>query len=402
MNAREGLPKTGDKLRKIMAEGGAKQPQDVLYCRTIECPAEAAMAEIFISYAKDDRADAGQLAAFLKEQGHSVWWDRELVGGQQFATVIAQALARSKVTIVIWTLSSIDSDWVIDEADTARKAKKLIPVRADDLDVEQIPLSFRRLHTVQLSDRDGLVNAIQTYYEAPLVKPSRWTVLKMRVVRRVSGARRRVTLGNIAVAAIALPLLAYYCFLGVDWYAIRDSMEPNDFQQRLKYPFSPYAAKARAKLGGIDAWEHVKESRNVADLQRFVEAYPGSIYYQFAVLRVTRLQAVASPQYQSTLPDSSRRILTPEELSSLGCGQLWKARNEIFYSLGYCFVTDDGIDSFGTRAECPYHNCGTIDQFNSMTKDILTKIEIGNVNTILGVEQKLKCRLPKVTVCRPL
>jgi hypothetical protein len=32
-----------------------------------------------------------------------------------------------------------DSDRVIDEADPARKAKKLIPVRADDLDVEQIP-----------------------------------------------------------------------------------------------------------------------------------------------------------------------------------------------------------------------------------------------------------------------
>jgi hypothetical protein len=359
------------------------------------------MAEIFISYAKDDRADAGQLAAFLKEQGYSVWWDRELVGGEQFATMIAKALARSKVTIVIWTLSSIESDWVIDEADTARKAKKLIPVRADDLDVEQVPLSFRRLQTIQLSDRDGLAKAIQKCYEAPLVKPSRWTILKMRVVRRVSEARRRVTLGKIAVAAIALPLLAYYCFLGVDWYAIRDSMEPDDFRQRAKYPFSPYAAKARAKVAGLDEWERVKESRSVADLQRFIKEYPGSIYYQFAVLRITRLQAVETPQHQRILPDSSRRILTPEELGSLGCEELWKARNEIFYSLGYCFVTDNGMDYFGTRAECPYHTCRTIDQFNSMTKDILTKIEIDNVNTILSVEQKQKCLLPKVTVCRP-
>jgi hypothetical protein len=310
------------------------------------------------------------------------------VGGEQFATMIAKALARSKVTIVIWTLSSIESDWVIDEADTARKAKKLIPVRADDLDVEHTPLSFRRLQTIQLSDRDGLAKAIQKYYEAPLVKPSRWTVLKMRVVRRVSEARRRVTLGNIAIAAIALLLLAYYCFLGVDWYAIRDSMDPNDFQQRLKYPFSPYAAKARAKVAGLDDWEQVKASRDVADLQRFIKAYPGSIYYQFAVLRITRLQAIASPQYQSTLPDSSRRMFTQEELGSLGCGQLWKARNEIFNSLGYCFVTDDGINSFGTRAECPYHNCGTIDQFNSMTKDILTRIEIDNVNTIASSKNK--------------
>jgi TIR domain/YARHG domain len=360
------------------------------------------MAEIFISYAKNDRADAGKLAAFLKEQGHSVWWDRELVGGQQFATMIAQALARSTVAIVIWTRSSIDSDWVIDEADTARKAKKLVPVRADDLDEGQIPLSFRRLQTIQLSDRDGLAKAIQKYCEAPLEKPSRWTILKMRMARRVSEARRRVTFGNVAIAAIVLPLVAYYCFLGVDWYAIRDSMEPSDFQQRLDYPFSPYAGKARAKLEGIDDWEQVKGSRNVADLQRFTKAYPRSMYYSFAVLRITRLQAVASPQYQSTLPDSSSRTFTPDELGSLDCDRLWKARNEIFYSLGYCFMTDDGMDVFRTRTECPYHNCSTIDKFNSLTRDILTKIENDNVNTILSVEQKQKCRLPKVIVCRPL
>jgi hypothetical protein len=359
------------------------------------------MAEVFISYAKDDRADAGRLAAFLKEEGHSVWWDRELVGGQQFATIIAQALARSTVAIVIWTLSSIDSDWVIDEADTARKAKKLIPVCADNLDVEQIPLSFRRLQTIQLSDRDGLAKAIQKYFEAPLVRPSRWTILKMRVARRVSEAWRRVTLGNIAIAAIALPLIAYYCFLTVDWYAVRDSMEPGDFQQRLKYPFSPYAAKARAKLAGIGDWEQVKASRNAADLQRFTRAYPHSIYYQFAILRITRLQAIASPQHQLTLPDTSRRLFTPEELGSFDCDQLWKARNEIFYSLGYCFVTDYGMDIFDTRVECPYRDCGTIDKFNSLTKDILSKIENDNVNTILSVEHKKKCRLPKVIVCRP-
>jgi hypothetical protein len=368
----------------------------------LNCPAEAAMAEIFISYAKGDRADAGELAAFLKEQGHSVWWDRELVGGQQYATIIAQALARSTVAIVIWTRSSIDSDWVIDEADTARKAKKLIPVRADDLDDEQIPLSFRRLQTIRLSDRDGLAKAVQIFCEAPPVKPSRWTILKMRLASRVSGARRHMTLGNIAIAAIAIPLVAYYCFLGVDWYAIRDSMEPSDFQQRLGYPFSPYAAKARAKLAGIDDWEQLKASRNVADLQQFIKAYPHSLYYRFALLRITRLQAVASPQYRSTFPDSSRRIFTPDELGSLDCDQLWKARNEIFYALGYCFVTDYGIDAFRTQAECPYHSCATIDKFNSLTRDILSKVEYDNVNTILSVEQKQKCRLPKVIVCRPL
>ena len=37
------------------------------------------MADIFISYSKQDKALAEQLAGLLQEIGFSVWWDADLV-----------------------------------------------------------------------------------------------------------------------------------------------------------------------------------------------------------------------------------------------------------------------------------------------------------------------------------
>ncbi|MEQ1714096.1 MAG: toll/interleukin-1 receptor domain-containing protein [Hyphomicrobium sp.] len=39
------------------------------------------MADIFISYSKNDHAEARLLAAFLEAQGYSVWWDTSLAAG---------------------------------------------------------------------------------------------------------------------------------------------------------------------------------------------------------------------------------------------------------------------------------------------------------------------------------
>lgn len=46
------------------------------------------MADIFISYASEDRGRAEILAIKLQEQGWSVWWDRDLPFGRPFDEVI--------------------------------------------------------------------------------------------------------------------------------------------------------------------------------------------------------------------------------------------------------------------------------------------------------------------------
>lgn len=358
------------------------------------------MADIFISYATDDRAEAARLAAFLAEQGYSVWWDRELAAGQQFYEELAQALADCRVAIVLWTTSSIKSRWVLGEAETAASAEKLVPVRADSLSERQIPLGFRALHTIPRSDHAGLLRAIKQRCEAVPKPMSRWDIFKMRLARRLLATRERLTFSNVAAAAVVILLGGYFLVVLMDWVTIRDSIEPSDFERHLdSFPFSPFASRAQAKLSGLKEWETVKASRSVGELQDYVQKYPGSIYYEFARLRLTRLQALASQKYKPVLVDSSRRPLKPEDINGLDCSRLWTARNEIFYYLGYCFVSDAAIDAFATRSECPYNNCKVIQKFNSLTQDIVSKIENDNINSILSRELERGCRISPVGPC---
>jgi formylglycine-generating enzyme required for sulfatase activity len=108
--------------------------------------------EIFISYARDDRAHVAILAKALESRGWKVWWDRQLMPGDPFDRVIAAALAAAKVVIVVWSKVSVDRDWVLNEADEGRRRNILVPACIAPI---EIPLGFRRIQAADLSDWKG-------------------------------------------------------------------------------------------------------------------------------------------------------------------------------------------------------------------------------------------------------
>jgi len=100
------------------------------------------MADIFISYSKEDRDQARLLAAFLEAEGYSVWWDASLLSGEDFRKLIMTELGRARAAIVIWTEKSIQSDWVQSEAGRAHADRKLIPIKSKALSYRDIPPPF--------------------------------------------------------------------------------------------------------------------------------------------------------------------------------------------------------------------------------------------------------------------
>lgn len=111
------------------------------------------MSKLFISYSRDDRVLAEKLFKGLSGLGHEVWWDSQLGGGDEFRHTIRQKLQAAAAVFVIWSPKSVNSRWVLDEADTAFSSNKLIPVRfAKDFD---IPMGFGQLHVEDLSQWDG-------------------------------------------------------------------------------------------------------------------------------------------------------------------------------------------------------------------------------------------------------
>ena len=108
---------------------------------------ESSPSDVFISYARTNRAPAERLADGLSANGVPVWWDRNLVAGSEFASVIEARLLGAAVVVVLWSADSVHSSFVRDESSRAFKQGKLLPVRIEEV---ELPLGFGQLHTLDL------------------------------------------------------------------------------------------------------------------------------------------------------------------------------------------------------------------------------------------------------------
>ncbi len=106
------------------------------------------MPDVFISYKREERAYAKVLA----RRGVEVWWDVDLLPGDQFADAIAAIISQVKVAVVLWSTRSVKSDHVRSEANRARLRNMIFPARLEDCD---LPIPFDIFHTHDLSGWDG-------------------------------------------------------------------------------------------------------------------------------------------------------------------------------------------------------------------------------------------------------
>src|SRR4051794_38593745 len=104
-------------------------------------------ADVFISYARENRSQADALARELRGRGWSVWWDRWIGLGRLFPNVIRRELAAARCVVVLWSSHSVRSGWVLYEAMVGHKHDILIPLRLEKVD---LPFPFQDLQTADL------------------------------------------------------------------------------------------------------------------------------------------------------------------------------------------------------------------------------------------------------------
>lgn len=105
------------------------------------------MADVFVSYARVDKARIAPLIAAVEARGWTVWWDPEITPGQEFDDQIEEELDAAKAVLVIWTPSSVSSRWVRGEAREAADRGILVPVRFEQA---RLPMDVRAIHTTDL------------------------------------------------------------------------------------------------------------------------------------------------------------------------------------------------------------------------------------------------------------
>lgn len=110
------------------------------------------MNDVFLSYKQTDRDRVRTLAEALEAEGFSVWWDAEIPLGQTYYSAIETQLAAAKVVMPVWTVDSVGSEWVREEATKGKHQNKLLPVRLDEVEP---PVGFSTIQTADLSDWSG-------------------------------------------------------------------------------------------------------------------------------------------------------------------------------------------------------------------------------------------------------
>jgi adenylate cyclase len=107
------------------------------------------VADVFVSYARSDKARVAPLVAAIEAKGWSVWWDPEITPGQEFDDQIDSELVAAKAVLVVWTPVSVVSRWVRGEARDAAERGILVPVRFDQA---RLPIDVRAIHTTDLDN----------------------------------------------------------------------------------------------------------------------------------------------------------------------------------------------------------------------------------------------------------
>jgi adenylate cyclase len=110
------------------------------------------MGEIFVSYAREDEAQATAVAEALSSHGHRVWRDKELPAHRAYAEVIEERLNNADAVVVLWSAQAAKSQWVRAEADTARNRGTLVQA---SLDGSIPPLPFNQIQCADLVGWDG-------------------------------------------------------------------------------------------------------------------------------------------------------------------------------------------------------------------------------------------------------
>jgi formylglycine-generating enzyme required for sulfatase activity len=245
------------------------------------------MADIFVSYKREDRPFVAKLVALFEARQWSVWWDSRLGAGEQWDAEIERQLHAARCVIVIWSPTSVESYWVRSEAHYGRERGILVPILIDSA---HPPITFALIHATDLSGWSGssdderiaavLERVEQTLKgERPLNYEDTDRQLKSKgglkwwIRRRPWWQWMAAAVVLVSAAGLAVPLLTrtvlQQSLIPAGVLAVRNASPVHDEMDWVPAGWTEIAPKVKVYTGGflIDHFEVT-----VADFEAFVQA----------------------------------------------------------------------------------------------------------------------------------
>jgi len=319
------------------------------------------VADVFLSYAREDKETAHRLAEAMEARGFEVWWDAEIPPGETWDRMIERELSAARCAVVLWSKTSVGKTWVRTEATEAQKRSVLIPALIDA--VEQ-PIAFRLTQTVSLVGWEGqddhrgfrqLLSAVERLVRNPAIAPE--AALREAENEQRPALRRKVE----SPAEKPVP--------------------PPPGAKRRSWPLlvglGGVAAVAAVGFLVIGQEKQATTANRVVSTAEAVRPTP-----EPAVKDLQPASRDAGPAVENVpgrYPFTSQRYLTESDLRNMPSNELKIMRNEIFARHGYIFNTDAMKRYFSRQ---PWYRPESNDVI-----DRLSPIELANVQTIKAAEK---------------
>jgi hypothetical protein len=300
------------------------------------------MADIFISYAREDKETAQLLADALEQHGLTVFWDRRIPAGKRFDDYIGEQLQTARCVIVVWSPVSVHSSWVREEAAEGRDRRILVPVRLKDI---APPLGFRAIQAANLIDWQGepshwgfkqLLEDVRLIIEVPVHAAVGDDVAEAEAQRKAAEERKyqpeadtRTSTGDKQakprsssklwlVAAVAI-----VCLVGASYIA--------------------YYNRQAAEQSNMTAQNNPKMSDDVQGLRSTVKAVPTGVLF-----------LIDRAFLSTTIPETLTKAIND------ACNKVSERNFGSDFSIGFMIYgtnTNDPTTTFGSFADGPLISC---------------------------------------------
>src|SRR5262245_56314530 len=201
---------------------------------------------IFISYSHKDEERVRQIAEAIRfRTDYDLWRDNQVRAGEVYNFVIGRALSDAKAVIVFWSKQSVESESVVEEANRAKLANKIIPVKIEECEV---PTGFSQRQTIDLIDFKNtppfgdaglsqLISELNRFErlgdDILTIKLSAGETNQYEIMRRVTGGVQIFIGMNPRGAVAGMPLVHGLSLIG---FTTRLGLEPEEYSGRDVLP----------------------------------------------------------------------------------------------------------------------------------------------------------------------